>query len=172
MWSSLPCSQQPATFPALSRISPVHALPLHLRSIFNIITPPTSRSSRWFIPTGFITKTEARLFYLSVRPSKQCFRDTINCQQCKGKGKGHPRTGHKGQEGEKMYSSTLPSTSALDGVGSQRHAPAALPRERPGTHCIGGWVGTQGPVWPPSEFDPRTIQTVASRYTDGAIAAV
>jgi len=26
-------------------------------------------------------------------------------------------------------------------VGGQRHAPAALPRERPGTHCIGGWVG-------------------------------
>ena len=26
-----------------------------------------------------------------------------------------------------MYSSTLPSTSALDGVGGQRHAPAALP---------------------------------------------
>jgi hypothetical protein len=27
------------------------------------------------------------------------------------------------------------------GVGSQRHAPAALPPvKRPGTHCIGGWV--------------------------------
>ena len=41
-----------------------------------------------------------------------------------------------------MYSYTLPSTSALDGVGGQRHAPAALPPgRRPGTHCIGGWVG-------------------------------
>jgi hypothetical protein len=40
-----------------------------------------------------------------------------------------------------MYSSTLSLTSALDGVDSQRHAPAALPRERPGTHCIGEWVG-------------------------------
>jgi hypothetical protein len=28
------------------------------------------------------------------------------------------------------------------GVGSQRHAPAALPPGKtPGTHCIGGWVG-------------------------------
>jgi len=27
------------------------------------------------------------------------------------------------------------------GVGVQRHAPAALPRERPGTHFIGGRVG-------------------------------
>jgi hypothetical protein len=35
----------------------------------------------------------------------------------------------------------LSLTSALDGVGGQRHAPAALPPERPGTPCIGGWVG-------------------------------
>ena len=41
-----------------------------------------------------------------------------------------------------MYSSTLSLTSALDWVGGQRHAPAALPPgKRPGTHCIGGWVG-------------------------------
>ena len=35
----------------------------------------------------------------------------------KGKDKGHPITGHEGPEGEQMYSSTLPSTSALDGGG-------------------------------------------------------
>ena len=40
----------------------------------------------------------------------------------KGKGKGHPITGHEGPEGEQMYSYTLPWTSALDrGVGGQRH---------------------------------------------------
>ena len=38
-----------------------------------------------------------------------------------------PRTGHEGPEEEQMYTSTLPSTSALDGLGGQRHAPAALP---------------------------------------------
>jgi hypothetical protein len=51
---------------------------------------------------------------------------------CLGKGKGkskckskvHPRIGHEGPDGENMY--TLPSTSALDGVGGQRHVPAAL----------------------------------------------
>ena len=26
-------------------------------------------------------------------------------------------------------------------VGGQRHAPAALPPGKTGTHCIGGWVG-------------------------------
>jgi hypothetical protein len=41
-----------------------------------------------------------------------------------------------------MYSSTLSLTSALAGVGCQRHAPTALPPgKRPGTHCIEGWVG-------------------------------
>jgi hypothetical protein len=38
----------------------------------------------------------------------------------------HPRTGHEGPEGELRYSSTLSLTLALDGVGDQRHAPAAL----------------------------------------------
>ena len=27
------------------------------------------------------------------------------------------------------------------GLGGQSHAPAALPQERPGTHCIVGWLG-------------------------------
>jgi hypothetical protein len=34
--------------------------------------------------------------------------------KCTGRGKVHPTTGHEGPEGEQMYSSTLPSTSALD----------------------------------------------------------
>ena len=48
------------------------------------------------------------------------------------------------------------------------------PREKPGTHCIGGWVDTRvgldgcGRSRPPPDrdFDPQTIQPVASRYTD------
>jgi len=58
----------------------------------------------------------------------------------KGKGKVHPKRGHKSQEGEQRYSPSISLTSALDGVGGQRKAPAALLPERPGTHCIGGWV--------------------------------
>ena len=51
------------------------------------------------------------------------------------------------------------------------------PRERPGTHCIGGWVGSRagldgyGKSRPSPGFDPRTVQPVASRYTDCAIPA-
>ena len=51
--------------------------------------------------------------------------------KCKIKGKGHRRTSHEGPEGEERYSSTLFLTSALDGVGGQRHAPPpALPPEK------------------------------------------
>jgi hypothetical protein len=59
-------------------------------------------------------------------------------------------------------------------VGGQLHAPAALaPRKRLGTHCKGGWVGPRAGLdsWSP-EFDPRTVQIVASRYTDYAIPAL
>ena len=38
----------------------------------------------------------------------------LKVSQVNDKGKVNPRTGHGGPEGEQMYSSTLPSTSALD----------------------------------------------------------
>jgi len=54
----------------------------------------------------------------------------------------HPRTGHEGPEGEMRHSSTFSLTSVLDGVGGQRHTPAALPPgNRSGTRCTGDWVG-------------------------------
>ena len=60
----------------------------------------------------------------------------------KAKDKLHPFTDHERPEEEQSYSSTLSLTSTLDGVAGQRHSSAALPpREGPGTHCIGGWVG-------------------------------
>jgi hypothetical protein len=75
-----------------------------------------------------------------------------------------------------MYSSTLSLTSAPDGVGGQRHDPTALPLVRKrGTHCTEGWVGPMavldgcGKSRPLPRFDPRTVQPVASRYTDCAI---
>ena len=67
---------------------------------------------------------------------------TYTLRQGKGKGKVHPITGHEVPEGEQMYSSTLPSTSALDRGGMVNATPRPLyPRKRPVTHCIGGWVG-------------------------------
>jgi hypothetical protein len=49
---------------------------------------------------------------------------------------------HAGDKGGENYSSYSFFTSALDGVNGQRHARAALYRERtPGTRCTEGWVG-------------------------------
>jgi hypothetical protein len=65
----------------------------------------------------------------------------------KGKVKGHTRTDHEGPEGEQMYSSTLPSTSAIDREGSQHHAPAVLPARKtryPLYTRLGGPQGRSG----------------------------
>jgi len=63
-----------------------------------------------------------------------------------------------------MYSSTLPSTSALDGGSFVNAASRPLyALERPGTHCIGCWVGPKragldgcekNSPHPPQGFDP------------------
>ena len=63
------------------------------------------------------------------------------------------------------------------GVGGQHHAPAALTPGKtryPLYRKLGGLQGRSGrmqKISPPPEFDPRTAQSVASRYTDWAIPA-
>jgi hypothetical protein len=62
-----------------------------------------------------------------------------------------------------------------EGVGGQHHAPAVLPPAKtryPLYSRLGGPQGWSGHVWkilPLPGFDSRTIQPVASRYTDWAI---
>jgi len=63
------------------------------------------------------------------------------------------------------------------GVGGQRHAPAALPPRKARYPLYGRLGGPQTrsgrmrKLSPPPGFDPKTIQPVASRYTDCAILA-
>jgi len=46
------------------------------------------------------------------------------------------------------------------GVGGQRHAPAALPPgKRPGTHCIGRWVGPRDGLDGCGKFRPTGIRS-------------
>jgi hypothetical protein len=95
-----------------------------------------------------------------------------------GKAKAQLIICHKDIEGKLSYSSTLSLTSALDRVCGQRKVPAALPLgKRPGTHCIGDLVDPRAglgrcgkPTLPPG-FDPRTVQPLATRYTDCDIPA-
>jgi hypothetical protein len=62
-------------------------------------------------------------------------------------------------------------------VGGQRHAPDALPpgmTRYPLYRRLGRPQGRSGRVLktsPPPGFDPRTVQLIASRYTDYAIPA-
>ena len=78
----------------------------------------------------------------------------------------------KAQRGLKLWHYSFFNLGARRGEWSTPR-PVALPHgKRPGTHCSGGWVGPRaGLDWcgksrlPPG-FDHRTVQTVASRYTD------
>ena len=71
-----------------------------------------------------------------------------------------------------MYSSTLPSSSALDGGGWSAPRPGRFTAGKDPVPIVqeAGWV--LGPVWTGAEnlsplgFVPRTVQPVASRYTD------
>ena len=95
---------------------------------------PTVLLFSWYwgsFPGGKVTRC-------NVKHSPSSSAKVKNEWSCttKGKGKVHPRTGHKGPEGEKMYSCTLPSTSALDGGRVVNATPRLLyPRGRPSTHC-------------------------------------
>ena len=96
------------------------------------------------------------------------------------KGKVHPRTGHDGPEGEQRQSSTLSLSSALVGGWVVNATPRPLyPRKRdpiPSVQEV-GWAsqsrsGRVGKISPPRPgFDPRTVQPVASFYTDCDIPA-
>ena len=77
-----------------------------------------------------------------------------------------------------MYSSTLSLTSALDGVGGQRHAPVVLTPGKRTRYPLYRWLGGPtngldgcGKSRPHRDSIPRTVQPVVSGYTDCAIAA-
>jgi len=110
--------------------------------------------------------------FIQVTVGGYILSDQWPLAKVKGKGKIHPRTDQEGPEGEQRYGSTLSLTSALDGVGGERRAPAAL---TPGKtryllyRRLGGLQGRSGHVRkisPPPGFDSRTLQPVASRCTD------
>ena len=88
-----------------------------------------------------------------------------------GKGKGHPRRGHETLKKVeiKFYSFfNLAARRVLLVNGTLR---PIYPRQSSGIHCTVGWEGHRdglegyGKFLPSREFDPRTFQPVASRYT-------
>jgi hypothetical protein len=106
--------------------------------------------------------------FISILKCVQIF--LIRCRADKDGCKVQPRIGHEGPEGEERYSSTLPLTSALDGVGDQHHAPSALPLGKtryPLCRRLGGFQGRSEQVRkisPPPGFDPPTGQLGVGLY--------
>jgi len=73
-----------------------------------------------------------------------------------------------------MYSYIFCLTSTLVVNGWSTSRPYGLPPVKPGTHCIGSWVGLMTGLagsenLAPPVFDPRTVQPVKRCYTDRAI---
>jgi hypothetical protein len=69
-------------------------------------------------------------------------------------------------------------TSALDWVGGHRHDPGSYHRYKAPVSIVEAAWWTPGPLWtdmenilPHTEFEPRIVQAVASRYTDCVILA-
>ena len=74
-------------------------------------------------------------------------RHSLESVKGKGKGKALPRPGHEGPERKQMYSSTLPSTLALEGGGWSMPSPGHFTLGKDPVPIVqeAGWA--PGPVW-------------------------
>jgi hypothetical protein len=97
----------------------------------------------------------------------------VPCVGEKGK---YPRTVREDPGGEKRYSSTLSVTSMLDEGGwsvprPDHFTPGKETRYELYRRLVGPRAGLDecGKSRPPPEFDRRTVQPIASPYTDCAI---
>ena len=86
-----------------------------------------------------------------------------------------PRTGHDGTEWEQVYSSTLPSTSALGWSRWSTPRPDGFTPGKTWYPLYRRLCGSQGrsgrvrKISPSPAFDPRTVKPVAGRYSDWVI---
>jgi len=71
------------------------------------------------------------------------FRSTFHGR--KGKGKVHPRTGNRGAAADVKLYASFDLGVRWDWVVNITPRPL-YPRERPGIHCIGGWVGSRAGI--------------------------
>jgi len=104
---------------------------------------PTTMDWRRSFTTGWWGSVRIPLQTCSLqfhaKLEKAISRDSERVYRSRNKVKLTLQKATKAQRGSRGIAVSL--TSVLDGVGGQRHAPADLPPGKPGTHCIGGWVG-------------------------------
>ena len=102
-----------------------------------------------------VISTKPKLF--QCKHKRQCTYKHICCTfHLNIKGNFHPITDHEGPEVEQRDSSTLSLTSALDRMGGQRHAPAALPPGKTRYPLYSGLGGPQGRSGRVQKISPPT----------------
>ena len=95
-----------------------------------------------------------------------------------GKGKVHPRPGHKGPGGMYRHGSTLSLTLAIERSGWSTTYPDSRSARNEPVPTVHEARWASGLVWKgalnltPLGFDPQIIQPVVSRYIDCAILAL
>jgi len=87
---------------------------------FGVLHTHTHTHTHWAIEHKNDTSVQGRTNSPKIEEPAQNPR-------CQVKDKFHSQTGHEGPEVEYRYRSTLSLNLELDGVGGERHAPAALP---------------------------------------------
>jgi len=86
----------------------------------------------------------------------------------KGKSKIRPRRGHEGPEGEYLYNLTLSLTSTLEWGGWSTTRPDHFTFGKDAVPTVQE-AGRVRNFSPSPGSDPRTVESVAGRYTDWAI---
>ena len=164
---SLPQGQHPESALYPLALLPADIFPCNNSALFDIILLQISCHG-----------APSTLLYLYTCPSNLMIIPQT-CWKIKDKGKIHPRTGHEGPKREQMYSSTLSLTSALDRGGWSPPRPGRFTPRKETRYALyrrlGGPQGRSGrkrKISSLPEFDPRTVQPVAGRYTDWAIATL
>ena len=116
--------------PLLSSVHP--AYPTYLILLDLLCRMSGEEHQLWSPPLRSLPQSPATAFIYTYIILSNLFQNTVRMCKSKDKGKILPITGHEGPEGEQMYSSTLPSTSAVDGGGWSMSRPGHFtPRKDP-----------------------------------------
>ena len=131
---------------------------------------PARRMLPWILNNSVLalSKRQVNLIHLDTM---KAYKVKLKCTPLQALRLCTGRTAHRGSRGIDLL---FHDNGTRRGEGSASRPGRFLPRERPGIHCTGGWVGPRagldrcGESRPPPGFDPRTVQPVASRCTEYA----